>query len=211
MATSEGRRSAEPPTMSAWESRALSYARRSSNHSHDPLLSRGRRRRAVRRAVRAALSRRGRDDRDRGAPGREWCRRQFVTRRPLERRDECVQKCPRWARKSRDPGGREDLTERPDRSADMVADIRLVQPAPVVAHEVPHPGASGPVANCRKASERWRTGVHWRSVVQPVSSVRRLRDGRRRRRNSPFPSWGSRPWRVERSRRHRPVSGGGPS
>ena len=61
-----------------------------------------------------------------------------------ERRHECVEKRPRRARESRDPGGREDLTERPDRSADMVADMRLVQPASVVAHEVPHPGALGP-------------------------------------------------------------------
>ena len=37
------------------------------------------------------------------------------------------------------PGRREDLAECPDRTADVIPDVRLVEPAPVVPHEVPHP------------------------------------------------------------------------
>jgi hypothetical protein len=36
------------------------------------------------------------------------------------------------------PGGGEDLPEGPDRPSDMIAGVGVVDPAPVVAHEVPH-------------------------------------------------------------------------
>ena len=38
----------------------------------------------------------------------------------------------------RRPGSRENLAERQDRAPNVVADVRRVEPAPVVAHEVPH-------------------------------------------------------------------------
>ena len=43
----------------------------------------------------------------------------------------------------RDPRRGEDVAERPDRAADVVADVRLVEPATVVAHEVAHPAVAG--------------------------------------------------------------------
>ena len=42
-----------------------------------------------------------------------------------------------------DPCGGEDLAERPDGAADVVADVWLVEPATVVAHEVAHPVVPG--------------------------------------------------------------------
>ena len=59
-----------------------------------------------------------------------------------------------------DPGGGEDLAERPDRAADVVADVRLVEPAAVVAHEVAHPAlALGGVQERERAVEDRRPGL----------------------------------------------------
>src|SRR5581483_9632790 len=51
----------------------------------------------------------------------------------------------------RNPGGGENVAERPDRPSDVVADVRLVQPAAVIAHEVAHPTVVG---GCVKEGER---------------------------------------------------------
>jgi hypothetical protein len=57
-----------------------------------------------------------------------------------QRADERVEQASRRD----DDGGRprrlEDLAERPDRAPDVVADMRRIEPAPVVAHEVAHAG-----------------------------------------------------------------------
>ena len=95
------------------------------------------------------------------------------------------------------PGGREDLAERPDRAADVVADVRLVEPAAVVAHEVAHPAPrrrsrpGGTRASGRRSTSRpaRRRGARARA--------RRPRAARRRRRSSrsarfgitPFACW----------------------
>ena len=54
--------------------------------------------------------------------------------------DDLVEQSARGADDGGDPGRREDLAQRPDRAADVVPDVRRVEPAPVVAHEVSHPG-----------------------------------------------------------------------
>ena len=54
--------------------------------------------------------------------------------------DDRVEQASGGADNGGNPGGREDLAERPDRAADMVAEVGLVEPAAVVAHEVPHAG-----------------------------------------------------------------------
>ena len=55
-----------------------------------------------------------------------------------------------WARRrGRDPRGRQDLAERPDRAAEIIADVRVVQRAAVIAHEVAHTVVLGRgVKNC---------------------------------------------------------------
>ncbi len=52
---------------------------------------------------------------------------------------------------SGDPCRSEDLPERPDGAAHVVADVRLVEPAPVVAHEVAHAVVTG---GCVQERER---------------------------------------------------------
>src|SRR5579884_3451635 len=56
----------------------------------------------------------------------------------VERVDEAVEEVAGRAYDGRDPRRREDVAQRPDRSADMIAEVRLVEPAAVVTHEVPH-------------------------------------------------------------------------
>ena len=70
-----------------------------------------------------------------------------------ERAHERVEQPLRRVDERGSPGGCEHFAERPDRAADVVADVRVVEPAAVVAHEVPHAGAAG-VA--RVAEERQR-------------------------------------------------------
>ena len=53
----------------------------------------------------------------------------------------------------RHPGRREHLAERPDRATDVVADMRLVEPVPFVAHEVAHARAVL-VGRCVEKRER---------------------------------------------------------
>ena len=65
----------------------------------------------------------------------------------FKRRDECVEKAARRADDRRHPGRREDLAECPDRPADVVSDMRFVEPMPVVTHEVAH--AAAVLAGCR--------------------------------------------------------------
>src|SRR5690348_11922662 len=72
----------------------------------------------------------------------------------VERLDQRVEQPPcgldeRWS-----PGGREDFSERPDRAADVVADVSAVEPPSVVAHEVPHarPGRIARVAEERQGA-----------------------------------------------------------
>ena len=55
-----------------------------------------------------------------------------------KRSDEPLEQIAHRHDDSRDPCRGKDLAERPDCAADMVADVRLVEPAPVVAHEVAH-------------------------------------------------------------------------
>src|SRR5207249_2050154 len=58
--------------------------------------------------------------------------------------DQSLEQVARRRDETRDPGGGEHVAERPDRATDMVAKVRLVEPATVVAHEVAHsPGAGG--------------------------------------------------------------------
>ena len=66
--------------------------------------------------------------------------------------DELVEEVACRPHHGRDPCGGENVSERPDRPADVVADVRLVQPAAVVAHEVAHAAVSG-----RRVQERERT------------------------------------------------------
>ena len=70
-------------------------------------------------------------------------RRRAEARLTGERADEPVEEIAGRPDDGRDPGGGEDVAERPDRPADMVADVRLVEPATVVAHEVAHPAVPG--------------------------------------------------------------------
>ena len=70
----------------------------------------------------------------------------------LQRVDERGKQTSRRPDCGRHPGRREHVTERPDRAADMIADVWFVEPAPVVAHEVPHAGAVGCVVEkCQRA------------------------------------------------------------
>ena len=57
--------------------------------------------------------------------------------------DESVEQILRRPDKSRDPRGGENLTERPGGATDVVAHVRLVEPAAVVAHEVAHAALPG--------------------------------------------------------------------
>ena len=57
----------------------------------------------------------------------------------VERADDLVEQAASGADNGGHPRRREDVAQRPDRAADVVADVRLVEPAAVVAHEVAHP------------------------------------------------------------------------
>ncbi len=133
------------------------------------------RRRAGRPAARAGAAAAGRAGRGRGVRARAPCRRRSqrdvagaapptsrveqIARRP----DECGNPC-----------GGEDLAERPDRAADVIADVRLVEPAAVVAHEVAHSAAR----RSRRAGTRARGRG---STSRPA----RRRDARARARRPP--------------------------
>ena len=56
----------------------------------------------------------------------------------VERADEGREQTPSRPDERGHPRGREHVAERPDRTADVIADMRLVEPAAVVAHEVAH-------------------------------------------------------------------------
>ena len=55
-----------------------------------------------------------------------------------ERADETPQEVARRSDDGGSPRRRKELPERPDRAAEVIADVRFVEPAPVVAHEVAH-------------------------------------------------------------------------
>ena len=83
------------------------------------------------------------------------------------------------------PRGGENLAERPDRAADVIADVRLVEPAPVVAHEVAHPAPSWSVACVQERRARGRgSGSRAGRRSGARARARPPRAARRRRRSS---------------------------
>ena len=60
----------------------------------------------------------------------------------MQRADEAGEEPLGRADDRRRPGGREHLADRPDRAADVIPGMWLVEPAPVVAHEVAHAAAA---------------------------------------------------------------------
>ena len=126
----------------------------SSNQRQSSAALRRRRQRAARRGARAGVAPRGRAGRRRAVRDRARRTRRCAARRRLERATSAVEQPPRGPDDGGDPGGREDLAERPDRAADVVADVGLVEPAAVVAHEVAHPAvAVGGVQEGERAVE----------------------------------------------------------
>ena len=118
-------------------------------------------RRAARRGARAGAAPAVRAGPRRGARGRAPRTRPFAA--TPRRRAPPTSRSSRLRRRlddGGDPGGGEDLAERPDRAADVVADVRLVEPAAVVAHEVAHPAvALGRVQERERAVEGRRPGL----------------------------------------------------
>ena len=125
---------------------------------------------------------------------RRGAQRQLV----LERADERCEHPPRRFDERGHPRRREHVAERPDRTADVVADVRVVEPAPVVRHEVAHALARvvGRVREeCERPVEDGQTTPCRPSGARAPG--RRSRDEPRRPRSSPCSDWGSRRSHVE--------------
>src|SRR6185437_2840822 len=60
-----------------------------------------------------------------------------------KRGDEPVEEIAHRPHDGWNPCRGQNVSERPDRPTDVIADVRLVEPAAVIAHEVSHPAVPG--------------------------------------------------------------------